>query len=514
MKTAHRLGIPSLALGRGLAEAGFVLTVKAGLTGSSSPLLAIAIPLLVLLRFVFQDRGAVLEAAALRESVAMWNRRLLDALRSRAVPAYRPATRRALGRALDEDIPLAAEGALARRRLLGSILEGAVLVPLLFVLAWKAALVGLAAAALLWPLLRLRNRRMKTLERAGVQGRARAQHAREDFSHSLESLPGAGLAEALRQLDRTLHEAHAPQWRWRRAGARYPALLETALFFVLCIILFTGAITMNGVESVLLFAMLLLLAYRPLREAARQYPVTAAGARAARDLHALLQDWNDHPVRKPPAPHPDARTLSAEKITFGYEPQNPILKDLTLELFAEAITGLTGPNGAGKTTLLRLLSGAETPQSGKILWPAAALEQGGSRGVAVMPQRAWPGHDFAAWAEGYKAQYPQRWRTLDELLGLTRLTEKSAHPDSLSGGERQRMTLARTITSDAAYLLLDEPTTALPADERERVLRGAIAFWKTGSHHLRGALIISHEAFLENVCDTIVRLEPPETKQT
>src|SRR5690606_35048065 len=69
MKTSHRLGIPAFALGRGLSEAGFVLTVKAGLTGHDSPLLLAAIPLLVLLRFVFQDRGAILEAAALRDGV-------------------------------------------------------------------------------------------------------------------------------------------------------------------------------------------------------------------------------------------------------------------------------------------------------------------------------------------------------------------------------------------------------------------------------------------------------------
>lgn len=509
MKPAHRYGIPALALGRGLAEAGFVLAVKAGLSGNGSALLAAVIPLLVVARFVFQDRGAVLEAAALRAGVAAWRRRVLDALRLRAVPAWRPANRRALGRALDEDIPLAAEGALARRRFWGACLEGVVLVPLLFALAWKAALVGLAAAALLWPALRLRNRRLKTLEREGAAGREGALHAREDFAHALESLPGAGFADALARLDRTLEEAHAPTWRWRRAQARYPALLETALFFVLCAILFAGALTLQGFESVLLFAMLLLLAYRPLREAARQYPVAAAGDRAARDLAALVDAWNALPPRALPAPHPDPHVLAAERVSFEYEPGQTILDDVTLTLDARRVTGLTGPNGAGKTTLLRLLCGAEVPQSGRILWPAAAL-QDDARGLAVMPQRAWPGHDWPAWASAYKTAEPDAWKTLDDVLGLERLIARAAHPETLSGGERQRMALARTLTRDAAYLVLDEPTTALPADERERVLRGALAFWKThgaSSGETRGALVVSHEPFLANLCDTVVRLE-------
>src|SRR5690606_25598581 len=148
------------------------------------------------------------------------------------------------------------------------------------------------------------------------------------------------------------------------------------------------------------FAMLLLLAYRPLREAARQYPVAAAGERAARDLTALVEAWNALPLRALPAPHPERHTLAAEHVTFAYEPDHetghssgrPILYDVTLTLDARRITGLTGPNGAGKTTMLRLLSGAETPQGGRILWPAAALEALEStspRGLAIMPQRAW-----------------------------------------------------------------------------------------------------------------------------
>ncbi|HLU70035.1 MAG TPA: ABC transporter ATP-binding protein/permease [Fibrobacteria bacterium] len=507
MKTSHRLGIPAFALGRGLSEAGFVLTVKAGLTGHDSPLLLAAIPLLVLLRFVFQDRGAILEAAALRDGVASWRRRVLDALRHRAVPAWRPGTRRTLGHALEEDIPVAAEGALARRRLLGAILEGAVLLPLLFLIAWKAALVGIAAATLLWPVLRRRNRRMKAHERAGAAGRESARQAREDFSHALEALPGAGFTEAVARLDRTLDEAHAPTWRWRRAQARYPALLETALFFVLCVILFTGALTLPGLESVLLFAMLLLLTYRPLREAARQYPVAAAGRRAAQDIDALVAAWNTLPPRTVPAAHPHPNTFGVRNLTFGYEPDAPILRDVTLAFAADAITGLTGPNGAGKTTLLRILVGAETPQAGAVLWPAAAHEAA-TRGLAIMPQRAWPGHDWPAWAAAYQAENPDAWRALDALLGVQRLREKSFHPESLSGGERQRMALARTLTSDAACLLLDEPTTSLPADEREHVLRGAIAFWKAAAPEPRGALIVSHEPFLENLCDTVIRMTP------
>jgi len=515
MKTAYRVGIPALALGRGLAEAGFVLAVKAGLSGHESLLLLALIPILVLLRFVFQDRGAVLEATALRDGVAILRRQLLDTLRHRAVPAWRPENRRALGRALEEDIPAAAEGALARRRFLGSCLEGVVLLPLLFLLAWKAALVGVAAALLLWPLLRWRNQRMKALERAGAEGRDEARHAREDFDHALEAAPGKRFDGVVNGLEEALARTHEPAWRWRRAQARYPALLETALFFVLCVILFTGALTLQGLEPVLLFAMLLLLAYRPLREAARQYPLAVAGARADRDLQTVVARWNQYPSRALPEPHPLDK-VTAREVTFGYEPDQPVLKNLSVSFELGQVTGISGPNGSGKTTLLRLLSTAEIPDGGKILWPEAVR----AHGMVFMPQRAWPGHDWNVWADAYRTAQSERWSALDAVLGVERLRRKAAdaafHPEALSGGERQRMTLARVLASDAAYLLLDEPTTALPADERERVLRGALAFWKStnprgDSTSPRGALVVSHEPFLADLCDIVVRLDAAST---
>src|SRR5690606_28921568 len=77
---------------------------------------------------------------------------------------------------------------------------------------------------------------------------------------------------------------------------------------------------------------------------------------------------------------------------------------------------------------------------------------------------------------------------------------KAVHPEALSGGERQRMALARVLASDAAFLLLDEPTTALPGHERADILRGALALCG------RGAVVASHDAFRKAACDAVQRL--------
>jgi ABC-type lipoprotein export system ATPase subunit len=66
------------------------------------------------------------------------------------------------------------------------------------------------------------------------------------------------------------------------------------------------------------------------------------------------------------------------------------------------------------------------------------------------------------------------------------------------------MALARVLASDAAYLLLDEPATALPGDARERIVAGALALWKRDG---RGAAVVSHEPFIERLCDARLRLD-------
>jgi ABC-type Mn2+/Zn2+ transport system ATPase subunit len=489
-----------------------VLAAREGLRRGDSPVVLGALVVTVLLRFIFQDRGAALEASALRETTSTLRGRLLDAARDRAVPVYRAEMRATLERALGEGAPRAAEGMLARLRFRGALLQVALFIPLLIALSWKIAALGLGFAALTWPLLRWRNRKLKTLEAEGLRGRGESSRALEDFGESAEARAGSGFAAGVDDLAARLDAAHRPEWRWRRAQARYPAALETAFFFALSGLLLVGSFILPDWNGLLLFSLMLLLAYRPVREAARHWPAALAGDAARGDVEGLARAWEARPMRRAPKTRPDAESFALEDIRFGYDGDRKILANFSAEFPARAITGVTGPNGAGKTTLLRLLAGAEMPDSGNVWWPASAVASARGRGIAYLPQRAWPGLDWNAWAAALKTEQPALWRELDALLSLERLAVRDAHPASRSGGERQRMGLARVLASDAPFLLLDEPVTALPADEREPVLRGALELWAQrggrgeDKETRRGALVVSHEPFLPALCDAVMRL--------
>ncbi len=504
-----RVGITALALGLGATEATFIFAARWGLKHGSVAIF-IGLSILVVLRFVFQDRIGVLETRSMREIVSGLRQQLLGVLRIHAVPAYRADLKREFTRALEEIAPRVGEGFLAAERCLASILQGLILIPCLFLLSWRLALMSLFLILPAWLAVRWRSRSLRALERAETRGRAEGKQALANFNEGLETSFGNGFETAIQSLRADLEKAQTPEWRWRLAQARYPALLEAGFFFALAALVLAGGSSLGSWESWILFSGLLLLAYRPVREAARYYPVSLQGAQALRDAEKLLDEWKAFPLRKPPDSG-SKNFLSLENVDFGYGHGQSVFKNFSAEFPADAITGITGPNGAGKTTLLRLLANAEIPAQGRILWPETARRHGG---ISYLPQRIAPGLDWAKWARSLIAEKPELWKELDALLELKRLLEKSDHPETFSGGQRQRMALARALSSDAPFLLLDEPTTALPGDERERILERALKLWSRpfGPESMRrGALIVSHEPFLGAVCDQMFALNGEKT---
>jgi lipopolysaccharide export system ATP-binding protein len=144
------------------------------------------------------------------------------------------------------------------------------------------------------------------------------------------------------------------------------------------------------------------------------------------------------------------------------------------------IVALFGPNGAGKTTTFYMLVGFIRPGGGSITL--------GERDVTRLPM-----HERARLGLGYLPQEPSAFRKLtarDNLLAILEYgplprAEQEARADSLlaefglthlagsyayqlSGGERRRLELARALTTDPDYLLLDEPFTGVdPKSIRE-----------------------------------------------
>ncbi|HPQ94132.1 MAG: ABC transporter ATP-binding protein [Thiothrix sp.] len=188
-------------------------------------------------------------------------------------------------------------------------------------------------------------------------------------------------------------------------------------------------------------------------------------------LHAeppkVFAPWND-PAQKP--------LIRFENVTkrFG---DFVAIDNLSLAIYEREFYALLGSSGCGKTTLLRLLSGFETPTSGRILL-------GGEDMSAVPPNKRPVNMMFQSYAlfphmsvernvgfglrqEGRpRAEIQERVHEMLKLVQLEKFARRKPH--QLSGGQKQRVALARSLARGPKLLLLDEPLGALDKKLRER----------------------------------------------
>ena len=157
-----------------------------------------------------------------------------------------------------------------------------------------------------------------------------------------------------------------------------------------------------------------------------------------------------------------------------------VVSGVDLELSRGEIVALFGPNGAGKTTTFYMMVGFVRPDSGTIHLNGAditrlPMHQRARLGLGYLPQepsafRKMTAKDnLLAILEYQPLTEAQRHAKADELLEefqLTKLANKLAL--TLSGGERRRLEIARSLTTNPDFILLDEPFTGVdPKSVRE-----------------------------------------------
>jgi lipopolysaccharide export system ATP-binding protein len=192
-----------------------------------------------------------------------------------------------------------------------------------------------------------------------------------------------------------------------------------------------------------------------------------------------------------------------------------VVKNVDLRVARGEIVALFGPNGAGKTTTFYMMVGFIRPGGGQILLRGEditrlPMHERARRGVGYLPQepsafRKMTARDnLLAILEFQKLNKAEQEARADALLAefsLSHLAGSFAY--QLSGGERRRLELARALTTDPDFLLLDEPFTGVdPKSIREiqrlilelRERRGIGVF--ITDHNVRETIALTDRVYL------------------
>jgi subfamily B ATP-binding cassette protein MsbA len=232
-----------------------------------------------------------------------------------------------------------------------------------------------------------------------------------------------------------------------------------------------------------------------------------------------------------PAEEPGVRVLPSfsqvvefDHVSFSYDPETPILRDVSLTASAGEVIAIVGSSGAGKTTLVNLLPRLYPVNSGAVRLDGIDVREVTLRSLreqmAIVTQETILFNDTvwnnicygqpglpkerveaaakAALAHDFIRELPQGYQT---MLG--------DRGQRLSGGQRQRIAIARAILKDSPILILDEATSELDS-ESEMLVQRALSNLMTG----RTAFVIAHRLSTIRRADKIIVLEDGSIAET
>ncbi|MEU0298748.1 ABC transporter ATP-binding protein [Streptomyces sp. NPDC006175] len=278
----------------------------------------------------------------------------------------------------------------------------------------------------------------------------------------------------------------------------------------------SGALSIGDVQAFIQYSRQFSM---PLTQVASMANLVQSGIASAERVFGLL-DAEEQEPDPDPAERPQERrgSVSLENVSFRYDPEKPLIEDLSLSVEPGHTVAIVGPTGAGKTTLVNLLMRFYEVTGGRIVLDgvdAAKMSRDELRsGIGMVLQDTWLFGGTIAENIAYGAS---REVTREEIEEAAR----AAHADrfvrtlpdgydtvidddgaGVSAGEKQLITIARAFLSDPVILVLDEATSSV--DTRTEVL---IQKAMARLAHGRTSFVIAHRLSTIRDADVILVME-------
>jgi ATP-binding cassette, subfamily B, bacterial len=237
--------------------------------------------------------------------------------------------------------------------------------------------------------------------------------------------------------------------------------------------------------SLVVFIFYLGKMYKPMQQLSKMTDAYSKAVVGYERIREVLE--TNHEIRDLPGARRAPKfkgKIDFEKVSFGYEPGSPVLKDVSLTIEPGQVAALVGPTGAGKTTIISLIPRFYDPDSGVVKIDGQDVRRFRQKSVRqqisfVLQETVlfhgpiWSniayGKPEATRAEILRAaelanasefieKMPERYNAVVGERGIT-----------LSGGQRQRIAIARAIIRNTPILILDEPSSGLDAASEKLV---------------------------------------------
>ncbi|HYY75173.1 MAG TPA: ABC transporter ATP-binding protein [Gaiellaceae bacterium] len=394
---------------------------------------------------------------------------------------------------------------------------------ILFVYDWQLALIALAITPVLVAVAYLYSRASHPILKE-VQ-----QRMGDMTTVAEESIVGVNVVKAFAQerreeakFERRSEAVFDESLRATRQRAFYvPVLSFLPLLAQAAVLLAGGHQVVNGgltLGAFIAFNVYVLMLVMPLRMLGMWIGQAQRAAASGERIFEILDEPEEVADSPDAAPLPpgDGR-LRFEGVTFGYDSERPVLREIDLEIEPGTTVALIGHTGSGKTTLTALVPRFYDVQRGRVLLDDADVRNVRladlRRAIGIVSQDPFlfsatvreniafgaPGasdEDVVraarmAQADEFIRELPEGYDTVIGERGIT-----------LSGGQRQRLAIARAILVDPRVLVLDDATASVDATTEARIRLGLREAMKG-----RTTLIVAHRLSTISLADEIVVLD-------
>jgi ATP-binding cassette subfamily B protein len=375
-------------------------------------------------------------------------------------------------------------------------------------LNWKFTLIALSVAPVLFFIVFTYTRRIKKAAREVRKKEGEITSVVEEVLSSIRVVKAFAREDyEVRRLEEQSLEGVEIALRARSLKAKLTPIVGIIVAVGTCLVLWFGArLVMYGglsAGSLVVFILYLGKMYKPMQELSKMtdtYSKAAVGYE--RILEVLQTEREVKDVRGAIRAPRFKGEIEFEHVAFAYDPNSPILKDVSLKIESGQVAALVGPTGAGKTSIISLIARFYDPVSGVVKIDGKDIRRYKQKSlrqqISFVLQETMLFH-APVWQN---IAYGKPEATREEIIKAAELANASEFIDklsdgydtllgergmTLSGGQRQRIAIARAVIRNTPILVLDEPTSGLDSSSEKLVFEALDRLMKN-----KTTIVIAH----------------------